>query len=409
LLDLERSIRMLKSFTPMESLPEKPDPLIRPVMPELDSVRGLAIIGVLLLHAFYSSYGSFHFSGLPRLFLLATQPGWVGVNLFFVLSGFLITGILLDSKEKPRYFRRFYTRRALRILPAYYLLLILLAMLHQASAGFLGLSFIYLANVTGLFGVATDYGPLWSLAVEEHYYILWPAVIYKLTRRHLAIITVALCVLIPVLRAVFFRLGYTAGLGWYTWFVADGLATGSLLAILLRTSVSRKMVAVVCGTLLAGGFVLAGVGRPFGILTRERVLGAALQETVIDFVFAGFLLLVLLLGTSSHRRYVNNSVLRFLGYISYGLYLIHLLVFRTYDKLCRNFWPWLQPTSGRFGLVVLRFLLAGGAAVGVAYLSRKYFEERFLRLKDRFAGAKHAERLSASRVEKEASPQEASA
>jgi peptidoglycan/LPS O-acetylase OafA/YrhL len=394
----------------MGSLPAKPDPLIRPVMPELDSVRGIAITAVLLLHAFYWQYSSFHFSGLPRLCLLATQPGWMGVNLFFVLSGFLITGILLETpKEKPQYFRRFYTRRALRILPAYYLLLILLALLHSASASFLGLSFVYLANVTGLFGVPADYGPLWSLAVEEHYYIFWPAVTYKLTRRHLAIVTVAICLLIPVLRAVFFRLGYTAGLGYYTWFVADGLATGSLLAILLRTSASRKMVAVLCGTLLASGFTLAGVGRPFGILTRERVLGAALQETVIDMVFAGFLLLVLLLGTSARRRYVNNSVLRFLGYISYGLYLIHLLVFRMYDKLCRIFWPSLQPTPGHFGLIVLRFFLAGGAAIGVAYLSRKYFEERFLRLKDRFAGAKHAELLLASRAKEEASPQEASA
>jgi len=286
----------------MESLPAKTDPLLRSVMPELDSVRGIAIIGVLLLHAFYSSYSSFPFSGLPRLFLLATQPGWLGVNLFFVLSGFLITGILLDSKEKPQYFRRFYTRRALRILPAYYLLLIILAVLHQASAGFLGLSFIYLANVTALFGVVADYGPLWSLAVEEHYYILWPAVIYKLTRRHVAIITVALCVLIPVLRGVSFRLGYTAGLGWYTWFVADGLATGSLLAILLRTSVSRRMIAVVCGTLLAVGFMLAGIGRPFGILTRERVLGALNrrynqgQSGKIDLNQAGVDAIVQLLG-----------------------------------------------------------------------------------------------------------------
>jgi peptidoglycan/LPS O-acetylase OafA/YrhL len=393
----------------MESLPAKPNPLIRPVMPELDSVRGIAITGVLLLHAFYWQYSSFHFSGLPRLVLLATQPGGLGVNLFFVLSGFLITGILLDSKGKPQYFRRFYTRRALRILPAYYLLLILLAVLHSASASFLGLSCVYLANVTGLFGVPADYGPLWSLAVEEHYYIFWPAVIYKLTRKHLAIITVGICLLTPILRAVFFRLGYTAGLGWYTWFVADGLATGSLLAILLRTSASRKMVAVLCGTLLAGGFILAGAGRPFGILTRERVLGAALQGTIIDAVFAGFLLLVLLLGTSARRRYVNNSVLRFLGYISYGLYLVHLLVFRMYDKLCRNFWPSLQPTPGHFGLIVLRFFLAGGAAIGIAYLSRIYFEERFLRLKDRFAGAKHAELSLASQSQEEASPQQASA
>jgi len=393
----------------VESIPAKPDPLIRPVMPELDSVRGIAITAVVLLHAFFWQYSSFHFTGLPRLCMLATAPGWLGVNLFFVLSGFLITGILLDSREKPQYFRRFYTRRALRILPAYYLLLILLALLHSASAAFLGLSFVYLGNVTRLFGVFPDYGPLWSLAVEEHYYIFWPAVIYKLTRRRLAIVTIAICLLTPLLRAVFFRLGYTAGLGWYTWFVADGLATGSLLAILLRTAVSRKMVALLCGTLLLGGFTLAGIGRPFGLLTRERPLGAALQGTVIGIIFAGFLLLVLLLGTSASRRYVNNSVLQFLGYISYGLYLVHLLVFRIYDKLSRIFWPSLQPTPRHFDLIVLRFFLAGGAAIVVSYLSRKYFEERFLRLKDRFAGAKHAELLLVSGAKEEGSPQEASA
>ncbi|MBZ5663364.1 MAG: acyltransferase [Acidobacteriia bacterium] len=394
----------------MESVSAKFDPLIRPVMPELDSVRGIAVTGVVLLHAFFTQYGSLHFSGMPQLFLRATLYGWLGVNLFFVLSGFLITGILLDSREKPQYFRRFYTRRALRILPAYYLLLILLALLHQASSAFLGLSFVYLANVTGLFGIFADYPPLWSLAVEEHFYIFWPAFVYKLTRRRLMIVTIAICLLEPVLRAISFRLGHIDGLGSYTWLVADGLATGSLLAILLRTSASRKMIAVLSGTLLVGGFTVAGVGRPFGILTRERMLGAVFQETLIDMVFAGFLLLVLLLGTSAARRYVNNSVLRFLGYISYGLYLIHQLVFWNYDKLCRNFWPSLQPTSDHFGLIVLRFVVAGGIAIGVSYLSRKYFEEKFLRLKDRFASAKHAELSLAPRVnEEETSPQEASA
>lgn len=387
----------------MEHLPVKPDPLLRPVMPELDSVRGIAVTGVLLLHGFFWQYSSFQFIGLKRLFMFATRFGGLGVDLFFVLSGFLITGILIDSKEKPQYFRRFYTRRALRILPAYYLLLTVLAVFHSASWPFLGLSFVYLANVTGLFGVPSGYGPLWSLAVEEHYYIFWPTVIYKLSRRHATIVTFAICLLTPVLRAVCFRLGYTVGLGWYTWFVADGLATGSLLAIFLRTSASRKMVALLCGTLLACGFTLSAVGRPFGILTRECTLGAALQGVIIDTVFAGFLLLVLLLGTGAHRRYVNSSFLRFLGYISYGLYLVHLLVFRMYDKLCLSFWPSLQPTPGHFGLIVLRFFLVAVAAIGVAYLSRKYFEERFLRLKDRLVSAKHDAPLVASGAKGEAS------
>jgi len=101
------------------------------------------------------------------------SAGFIGVDLFFVLSGFLITGILLDSRESRHYYARFYTRRALRILPVYYALLVLLLLLHSSSIQFVGLSFIYLANMTVFFGVSCGYGPLWSLALEEHYYLLW--------------------------------------------------------------------------------------------------------------------------------------------------------------------------------------------------------------------------------------------
>ncbi len=148
--------------------------------------------------------------GARRILLQATEPGALGVNLFFVLSGFLITGILLDSRARPDYYRRFYTRRALRILQ-YYSLLILLGVLHQASAAFLGLSFVYLSNVTSLFGVSMDYHPLWSLAVEEHYYIVWPSVVRKLRARYLALFSLTICILIPVARAVSFHYGHSLG------------------------------------------------------------------------------------------------------------------------------------------------------------------------------------------------------
>src|ERR1700674_4274159 len=213
-------------------------------MPELALLRGIAVLGVLFFHGFRAQYGEFPFTGAGRIFLRATQPGVFGVNLFFVLSGFLITGILLDSRNRPDYYRRFYTRRALRILPAYYSLLILLGPLHQASAAFLGLSFVYLSNVTSLFGVSMDYLPLWSLAVEEHYYIAWPSVVRTLRPRYLALFSLAICILIPVVRAVSFHYGHMLGGEWYTWFAADGLAEGSLLAIALRSSISRKQVTV---------------------------------------------------------------------------------------------------------------------------------------------------------------------
>jgi peptidoglycan/LPS O-acetylase OafA/YrhL len=260
-------------------------------------------------------------------------------------------------------------------------------LLRSSSTAFVGLSFIYLANVTNFFGVACDYGPLWSLAVEEHFYILWPAVVRRLTiarlsMARLAWVSAAIVVLVPTLRAVSYSLGWRDGLDWYTWFVVDSLAAGSLLAMLLRTSVTRRQVKSVCGMLLGSALMLALAGEPFGILTRNRLLGAALQLTLIHIFFSGILLLVLLAGSGAGKRYVNIPALRFLGYISYGLYLDHLLAFRMYDRICRHYLPQFVPSNFHFELVLLRFLVAGGGAIAVAYLSRRFFEERFLRLKD---------------------------
>lgn len=370
----------------MPSVPANTAPpateLIRPFMPELDTLRGIAVMGVVFLHGFSWQYSGMSFGPWARRFMTLTQPGWIGVNLFFVLSGFLITGILLDSKSRPHYYRRFYTRRALRILPAYYALLILLLILRSASAAFVGLSFVYLANVTDFFGVASDYGPLWSLAVEEHFYIAWPAVVRKLTVRRLAWVSAAIIILVPVLRAVSFSLGRRSGLDWYTWFVADGLAAGCLLAIVLRTPVTRSQVKAFCGFLLGASILAALAGAPFGILTRNQLLGATLQLSMINVFFAGVLLLFLLAGSGAGKSFVNIRILRFLGFISYGLYLDHLLAFRIYDRICRHFWPQLIPTNGHFALVLLRFALAASGAIAAAYLSRRFFEERFLRLKD---------------------------
>jgi len=362
-----------------------PEPLVRRFMPELDVLRGIAVLGVLFFHGFRAEYGGFPFTGARRILLMATQPGALGVNLFFVLSGFLITGILLDSRARPDYYRRFYTRRALRILPAYYSLLILLGVLHQASAAFLGLSFVYLSNVTSLFGVSMDYHPLWSLAVEEHYYIVWPSVVRKLTPRYLGLFSLAICILIPVARAVSFHYGHMLGGEWYTWFATDGLAAGSLLAIALRSSVSRKQAAVGATLLLMIATILMIAGAPFGMLSRQTMLGASLQLTLVNTFFAGLLLLFLVLGTSSRKGLVNSSILQFFGYISYGLYLVHPMIFRIYDKVTRIFWPWLQPSGGHFGLIVLRFAVVSATAIGLAYLSREYYEEWFLRRKERIA------------------------
>ncbi len=132
-------------------------PLLRARMPELDSVRGLAILLVLIyhgiappLHAQLSSFGN--------LLLSLAGYGWIGVNLFFVLSGFLITGILIDKRNQPGYFRNFYLRRARRILPALYATLLVLLAAGWISWRFLALGALFLANCAPLLGVTLQYG-----------------------------------------------------------------------------------------------------------------------------------------------------------------------------------------------------------------------------------------------------------
>jgi peptidoglycan/LPS O-acetylase OafA/YrhL len=167
-------------------------------MPELDTLRGVAILAVVFYHGFPRSDAVASLPGIVRIVSAIAEREWLGVNLFFVLSGFLITGILLDSKGAPQYYKRFYVRRALRIVPAYLLLLLLLLVLpligivdRRISWSFIGLSLIYLSNFTNFFGVAMQYGPLWSLAVEEQFYLVWPAAVRNLSRRTLGLCAVA--------------------------------------------------------------------------------------------------------------------------------------------------------------------------------------------------------------------------
>ncbi len=159
-------------------------PIVRPKMPELDTTRGIAILSVLFYHGFFWSNGVTGLQGAARFFVQLTRFGWLGVNLFFVLSGFLITGILIESKQRTDYYKRFYIRRALRILPAFYAVLLVLTLMPSQNGRYLFLSFFYLSNLATLFAIPMTYTMLWSLAVA--------------------------------------------------WFVADGLATGAMLVLFVR-------------------------------------------------------------------------------------------------------------------------------------------------------------------------------
>ena len=376
-------------------------------MPELDTVRGLAILLVLFFHGFGFQFASAPLPRVAHFFVVATMPGWVGVNLFFVLSGFLITGILLDSKNHPHYYRRFYVRRALRILPAYYAFLVLLAVAprmgwldhRQVSWQFVGLSFVYLSNVTTLFAVPMQYGALWSLAVEEHFYLGRPFVVRATSRKSLAICALSVVIICPALRAIAFIRGdqYAAG---YTWLVADGLAIGSLLGLLSRGWLSeRKRMKWASIFSMRCAAALLTFGAPFGILLNRNLLGGVLRPTALNLFFAGALGSLLVIGTSSSKWIVQRPILQFFGRISYGLYLFHMLAFDFADhllgSLVRNA-EQLIPHS--FPLMCLRFIIAATLATTIAALSRKYFEERFLLLKERLASpAENHGNISAAR------------
>lgn len=361
-------------------------PLLRPVMPELDVIRGIAVLGVLFYHGLYAGIDLSHFSRTARLLLSTMWVGRLGVNLFFVLSGFLITGLLVDSRQRPDYYSRFYIRRALRILPAYLFTILLLIFVWSAPWKFIALSLLYLSNLTPLWGIAIAYPVLWSLAVEEHFYFLWPAVVRKLTLPILMAVCLAIIFLSPVSRLVSFHLSYNAGPNpWvcneYTWNSADGLACGALLSLWLRFySPSRRTVWRTISFLAVAALVLWIGFLPWGILTRQTPVGAALQVVPWHLFFTALLGLFLLLGTSPWKALVNSNILRFFGDISYGLYLYHLLAFFVLDTLAYHAGiPWIavQP----FSALLLRFLLGATLAITVSYLSRRFLEDPFLALK----------------------------
>ena len=126
------------------------------------------------------------------------------------------------------------------------------------------------------------------------------------------------------------------------------------------------------------------LGSPFGILSSNTFLGAALQVTPWNLGFTALLAIVVLIGTSGWKTIVNLRSLRFFGEISYGLYFIHMFIFGMYDRLIPRMWPTIAPSNSGYWTVALRFILCGATAVGIAFLSRRYYEEYFLRLKDRF-------------------------
>lgn len=369
---------------PSPGMNSAPPPRKRTHIPELDGVRGVAVILVLLLHGFAWPMETAMWTGVARWVELATRPGWMGVDLFFVLSGFLITGILLDSAGKPHYFRNFYARRALRILPLYYAVLISIAICYRGAHDYVFLSIFYLSNMAPIFGVANIYGPLWSLSVEEHFYLMWPWLISRLKPKYVWGVAAGICVLEPILRGIAYFEGWNVAE--YSWFRFDGLAAGALLALFIRSAwYSEKRLWNLGLACLAGATILAAGGLPFGIYTRKRLAGDALLFTFCAIFFTGLMSVVL----SNRIRMINllmrSRVLRRCGELSYFLYIAHWLIFYGWDTMVGKYPTELVTGLGRFGALCVRALGVYLVCFILAEISFRYFEGPLLSLKRFFA------------------------
>lgn len=306
-------------------------------IPQLDRLRGLAILLVLVDHATHM---------VPESLRKFTWNGWMGVDLFFVLSGFLITGILWDTRDKERYFRRFYARRILRIWPAFTLLLFfafcVLPLLKWTVGGpfleipkeTLGL-WAYLLMIQNLFAnslmIAPFLGVTWSLAVEEQFYLLWPVMLRYASRKMIFAFLFAALMLEPILRIWAMHVGigqkfiYTNPLTH-----GDGLLCGAVIALWLRTARPKRRTLLLAGTaLLAVGSVCFLLHAPPNDVPDMYCSPFLFTEVVL---FASGLLLVALVsentGQTLHRWFFMNKPLAFLGFISYSLYLYHLFFVR---------------------------------------------------------------------------------
>ncbi len=369
-----------------------------PYMPSLDSMRGAAVLMVVLFHGF-ASYGWLQRFGdvWGRLAATTIGCGRFGVNVFFVLSGFLITGILLDRRGRPDYYAGFYLRRVLRILPIYLVVLAILLGLHQIEGRFALAAILFLANFSRLFGAPLiEYGALWSLAVEEHFYLLWPLCVHRFRERFLKIILLALIVGEPLLRLLAALVSSRIDIHYKTPFVLDFLAYGALLSMLVRSrrihpgnAASIGRVVTLVSAALAALVIYLSSYHPTPALD-------ALADLPFTWGACGILLLGLVRDHNLAVRSGRTSppgVLSFYGYISYGLYLIHVEVYTLAKAfVLHHFRPELLTHLGFFSAAIL---VCVALSTALAFLSRRYFEGPILRLGHRYTDRALPSALSA--------------
>jgi peptidoglycan/LPS O-acetylase OafA/YrhL len=346
---------------------------------------------VLIVVAFHTGGGAQSSNPIGRAIGLTLKAGWSGVTLFFVLSGFLITGILWDSKGTARWWRNFYVRRVLRISPLYYgsllLVLVISAVFRSAQGGWRGLWIyaLYLQNIPWIADPGVGSRPLplthfWSLAVEEQFYLVWPLMLYKLkTPAQVKHVCLAIFLASIAFRCAIWALSPQPEA--YNGFLpsrAGELALGGYLAMRLRDgswdSLERMAPYLTAGSLL--GF--CAVCAPSHIYELTNIACSTAGLAFITGFYAG--LLVLALGNGMVHRVMSVAWLRWVGGISYGIYIFHVLLLPVYAWLAHA----LMPHAGRIEAIAVRGMVTWVVTAMVAWLSYRYFEAPILGLRRYF-------------------------
>jgi len=373
--------------------------------PRLDGLRGLAIALVLVWHYFMNQMRFGGDSAVARVVQAALGMTWSGVDLFFILSGFLIGGILIDQKQSPNFFKVFYARRAWRILPLYFALLAAFVLARFWIGERLGFNWLFAnthpvwqyATFTQHIGMAETgslggnwLGVTWSLAIEEQFYLFVPLLVWLLPRRHLFAVVVALVGFTVALRVgvVFFLPEYKYVNMFLTPCRADALLLGVLGAIIVRNNSLRDALKGNAATLyipwlvLLAGVVLIG-------LTRQAFVSDLMS--IFGYLWlAVFFLATLLLALHEQRGFIStlcgSAFLQQLGMISYGVYLLHQPVSGLLHGCFFGKNPAMNDGSG-----ALVTLLALVLTIVLAKLSFTFFEKPLIGLGHRLHYKKSSE------------------
>lgn len=357
----------------------------------LDGARGIFFLCILSLHVL-EVWNHLPLPSVLRLPYAGLQWSWMAVDMFFILSGFLITGILLQMRGIRYATRTFYFRRSLRIFPPYYLVLALLAVWWVWEAGSFRamtesshLSFwVYLQNFYIARNGWGDFRPvthLWSLAVEEQFYLLWPLLVLMLPVRRLWWILIGLFFLAILLRVTMVLTGFSGVAIYVLLFTRlDDLAAGSLLALIASSAAGREALARWAYRLMLAG--LAGVAVIWAVRGKYWLLDPVVQMFgyTANIVFGAGLLSLLAFRDNGPivRALFVNPVVRWLGARSYAAYLLHFPIAIGTQRVLEAHGS--EPLNGILSTWVITAVLT----MVLAELSWRYWEKPWLSLRHRY-------------------------